>query len=100
MVRELVEHNHLPDYLVSFDDDFVVFKNRATAAATLPEDQYPKILPETFNDARIVAPGYDVHRLHTEWREFWVDTGKPFLADPDKAFVGFCKSRAKFAPLG
>ena len=98
MVRELVKHDHLPEYCVSLEGDFVVFQNRAVLAAALPEDKYPRILPETFNDARIVAPGHDVHYLHQEWREFWVDTGMPFLVDPDKAFVAFCRTRAKRSP--
>ena len=38
--------------------------------------------------------------LEQEWREMWVDTGMPFLHSPDKAFIAFCKSRAKRRPLG
>lgn len=99
MVRELVEHDHLPDYSVSLDGDIVVFRNRASMTPKLPESRYPQLSPETFNDARIVAPGYDVYALEREWREFWVDTGMPVLHSADKAFVAFCKSRAKRQPL-
>jgi len=49
--------------------------------------------PETYNDARIVAPGYDVYHLEEQWRAFWVESGKPELKNPDAAFIGFCKSR-------
>jgi hypothetical protein len=48
--------------------------------------------------ARIVAPGYDVYYLEQEWRNFWVESGKPELKNPDAAFIGFCKSRYKRQP--
>ena len=63
MVRELVEHDHLPDYSVSLDGDFVVFLNRSAMAEKIPESAFPQLQAETFNDARTVAPGYDVYRL-------------------------------------
>lgn len=98
MLRELVERDHLPDYSVSLNEEIVVFANRATMTPKVPESAFPKINPETFNDARIVAPGYDVYFLEQEWRNFWVDSGMPPLHHPDKAFVAFCKSRAKRNP--
>jgi hypothetical protein len=54
---------------------------------------FPLLDAETYHDARTVAPGYDIHRLETEWRTFWVESGKPELKNPDGAFIGFCKSR-------
>ena len=98
MVRELVEHDHLPDYSVSLDGDSVVFANRSALTEQVSESQFPQLNAETYNDARIVAPGYDVYYLEQEWRSFWVDSGMPPLYDPDKAFVAFCKSRAKRKP--
>jgi plasmid replication initiation protein len=98
MVRDLVENDHLPDYSVSIDGTAVVFTNRATMTEKVPESVFPPLNPETFNDARIVAPGYDVYFLEQEWRNFWVDSGMPLLHQPDKAFVAFCKSRAKRNP--
>lgn len=100
MVRELVEHDHLPDYRIALDGEMVVFANR-NATTEKPEDAvFPRLNPETYNDAKIVAPGYDVYFLEREWKDFWVDSGMPFLHHPDKAFVAFCKSRAKRAPKG
>ena len=31
--------------------------------------------------------------LEEQWREFWVDSGKPELKNADAAFIGFCKRR-------
>ena len=99
MVRELVENDHLPDYSVSLDGTMVLFKNRSLMTERTDESEYPVLMTETYNDARIVAPGYDVYALEQQWREFWVDTGKPILHDPDKAFIAFCRSRAKRHPM-
>ena len=94
--------NHLPDYAVTMEGDKVRFLNRNTMPKPLPEAEktlFPNFDPETYNDARIVAPGYDVYYLEQEWRAFWVDSGKPELKNPDAAFIGFCKSRHKRQPL-
>src|SRR5271166_6263457 len=40
---------------------------------------HPTLDPETYHDARTVAPGYDVYYLEQEWRNFWVESGKPEL---------------------
>jgi plasmid replication initiation protein len=99
MVRELAEQDHLPDYSVRLEGDLVVFENRNARAVEEPDILYPKLDPETYNDARIVAPGYDVYYLEQEWREMWVSTGRPFLHHPDKAFIAFCKLRARRKPM-
>ena len=99
---EDAEHGHMPDYAVSLEDDMVRFVNRNTMRALPSSDRtvFPVLNPETYNDARIVAPGYDVYYLEEQWREFWVDSGKPELKSADAAFIGFCKRRHERAPVG
>lgn len=90
MIRHLVQHDHLPDYHVTLEDEMVVFTNRGTmttASPALLEVQIPPLDPETYHDARSVAPGWDVRTLEREWRE-WV-TEAPH--NPDAAFIGFCR---------
>lgn len=90
MIRQLVEHDHLPDYHVSFDDDddMVVFTNRGTMApALLPDSHVPSLRPETYELAREAAPGWDVRHLEVEWRDWIVEAPR----DADAAFVGFCR---------
>lgn len=98
MVTELVTRDHLPDYSVKLEGSLVVFQNRASQAEKISEDRYPLLAPETYNDAKIVAPGHDVYFLEQEWRDMWVATGMPMLHDANKAFVAFCKMRAKRHP--
>jgi hypothetical protein len=99
--KEDAQHNHIPDYALSFDGSTVRFLNRHTMKA-LPAPEtflYPTLDPETYNDARTVAPGYDVYHLEEQWREFWVESGRPELKSPDAAFIGFCKRRHERAPM-
>jgi plasmid replication initiation protein len=98
---ENAKHDHMPDYSVRLDGNNVRFTNRKTMKA-LPSPEttlFPTLDLETYNDARIVAPGYDVYYLEQEWRNFWVESGKPELKNPDAAFIGFCKSRNNKNPM-
>jgi plasmid replication initiation protein len=100
-IKALAKGNHLPDYSVSLEgDDFVTFTNRHSMKA-LPSPssgEFPKLDAETYHDARMVAPGYDIHYLEREWHSWWYESGQPLLHDPDKAFISFCKSRYSRKP--
>jgi plasmid replication initiation protein len=95
-IKQLAKGDHLPDYCVSVDnEDFVTFQNRNSIKAIpapSPTD-FPKLDAETYHDAKVVAPGYDVYFLEQEWRRFWYESGQPELKNPDSAFIGFCRSR-------
>lgn len=91
-LRHLVEHDHLPDYYVRFDDetDKVTFTNRGALLAEPMKASdlvIPALSADTYHKARVVAPGWDVYNLEQEWRD-WV-TEMPRNADA--AFIGFCK---------
>jgi plasmid replication initiation protein len=97
MIRELVQHDHLPDYRVLLEDDQVVFRNRLSYQPK-PRLDFPLLSPEDYHDAKQVAPSYDVYFLEQEWRNWWLDSGMPSLGNPGRAFVGFCKSRYQRKP--
>lgn len=97
MVKELVQHDHLPDYRVALEEEMVVFRNRMSWQPKT-ETRYPVLDAEAYHDAKLVAPGYDVYYLEQEWRSWWVESGMPELGFPGKAFVGFCKSRYQRRP--
>jgi plasmid replication initiation protein len=105
MLKNIAEHDHLPDYRVSFDEttDQITFHNRESwwENTPLPSDgeTLPLLPAEAYDAGRAAAPGYDVHSLESEWREWWASSGKPRLDNPAAAFVGFCRSRHKRAPI-
>src|SRR6202167_2486769 len=104
-VKHIAEHNHLPDYQLAFDEqsDMVLFTNRdgKWVERLLPSDgeTLPPLPSEAYEEGRAAAPGYDIHGLESEWREWWASSGKPKLDNPAAAFVGFCRSRQKRAPI-
>lgn len=91
IVEEDMAHNHMPDYSVRMDgNDMIVFRNRGTIAkVTVPErvDVMGSPSSDAYEEARLVAPGWDIHYLEREWRD-WI-TEPP--RDVDAAFVGFCR---------
>lgn len=90
IIHEDERHNHMPDYAVRLEaEDMVVFRSRksvpGTHAATL--GTAPPLDAETYHDARTVAPGWDVHFLEQQWREWMTEPPR----NADAAFIGFCK---------
>jgi hypothetical protein len=105
MLKHIVKHDHLPDYRVTFDEagDLVTFYNRESwwENTPLPSDSetLPPLPTAAYEEARAAAPGYDVHWLESQWREWWVNSGKKKIDNPAAAFVGFCHHRHKTAPM-
>ena len=95
--KEDTVHQHFPDYALTLEDDRVRYVNRETMPDGGGEgvQGFPVFDPETYHDARLVAPGWDIHALEDAWRSWWVDSGRPPLASPEKAFIGFCAKWAQ-----
>lgn len=94
MIRHLAEHDHLPDYSVSFDPeaDTVTFQNRNSMIAALPYSFWEGLLDsDAYHDARIAAPGWDVYHLEREWRR-WLGENEIKPKCPARHFVSFCRS--------
>lgn len=94
MIRHLAEHDHLPDYSVSFnaETDVVTFTNRGSMSAALPSSSWSGPLdPEVYHEAREAAPSWDVHYLEAEWRN-WCGREEIAPKAPERHFLRFCKS--------
>lgn len=73
----------------------------APAPPVYPE---PKVSPITalilptsaYEEAKKVAPGWDIYELERQWREW--RNGKIFPTNPAGSFVGFCKNKARQQP--
>jgi hypothetical protein len=104
-LKEIALHDHLPDYRLVFDEeaDMVIFFNRdgKWVERPLPSDgeSLPPLPDEAYEEGRNAAPGYDIHALENDWRDFWESSGRPKIDNPASAFVGFCRSRHKRAPI-
>jgi plasmid replication initiation protein len=91
IVEEDKQHQHIPDYSVDLETgDMVVFRNRGTVPTSqdlAPCVKVGPLLPETYHDARLEAPGWDIYHLEREWRDWITELPR----DPDAAFIGFCR---------
>lgn len=84
------EHNHMPDYSFEFDGGVFTVRPKPefteVYAAPAPHPT-PSLRPETFEQARLTAPGWDIYALEREWKEWTTEPPR----NPDAAFIGFCR---------
>lgn len=93
IVHQDEEFGHMPDYAVRMENDMITFTNRRTQDTPPPSPDVKAIRldPETYHDARTIARGWDVYHLEGEWRNWMAEGGLDAPANPDKAFLGFCR---------
>ena len=94
IVEEDQAHQHIPDYSLRIDGEKVVFTNRRTMPSLLVEDGISPLDAEVFHDARTCAPGWDVHYLEREWRQ-WCAREEITPKRPESHFLTFCRSWAE-----
>lgn len=94
IISECEKHHHIPDYDMSFDGetDMVVFTNcRKDRPHQKRSTSHIVLSPQAYEQAREAAPSWDIYRLEDEWRLWMANSDKP-LRNPDRAFVGFCRT--------
>jgi len=91
------EHNHMPDYTFELDGDNVqVRPKKVTLQSAQPLPLTSLCLaPDTHDEARRLAPGWDMHALEQDWRSWVLDT-RISVKDPNKHFLAFCKKRGPY----
>ncbi len=94
-IREIVTDNHLPDYEITLsDDDNVTFINRTKKhIATIRQNGFILLKPETYESAKLAAPGWDIHALEQQWRDWILKKKKEPPKRPDSAFIAFCRKK-------
>lgn len=97
IVKQDEAHNHMPDYSVRLDDNMLVFVNRhaekgseSPSAVAAPSGAI-RLSSGVHQEARRAAPGWDVYALEQQWLDWMADGGLDAPANPDKAFLGFCR---------
>ncbi|WP_299615950.1 replication initiator protein A [uncultured Tateyamaria sp.] len=94
-VRRMMQDDLLPDYTLSeLPGDLVLVSREAQVLAV---GEGPVLGTEVLEAARALAPGADVYALEAAWQGFWIDSGRPRLSDPDRAFLGWVKAQAGVA---
>lgn len=91
-VRRMINDAPLPGYEMEEEAGDVI---RFSRPVVVDADTAPRFGADVLERARSLAPGLDVYALEAEWRSFWVQSGKPRLGAPDKAFLGWLQGRVK-----
>lgn len=92
-LRRMILDGNLPDYeMAEADGDVMQFERRGMLVD--PGQGAPILQGDTLDKARALAPGADVYALEAEWRSWWVETGRQKLTAPDRAFLGWVRTRA------
>jgi hypothetical protein len=55
-----------------------------------------RLKPDTYEKARACAPGWDIYVLEAEWKAWGAQQKRWPPANPDGAFIGFCKKRGHY----
>ncbi len=94
IIDDDAQHDHMPDYLFQIEDDNVLVRPKRDIMQTaLPLGiSSLRLAADTHEDARRLAPGWDMHHLENEWRSWVLEKGIS-VKDPDKHFLSFCKKR-------
>jgi hypothetical protein len=90
IVEQDTAYAHMPDYAVTLVSDMVVFRNRGTLPCALSHSA-STLMPDTYHEARMAAPSWDVRHLESQWRN-WCATEKIEPKRPDAHFLKFCRS--------
>ncbi len=90
-LRRMIKDAQLPGYEMMEEPGDVM---RFARPQVLDTEAAPRFGADVLEEAKRLAPGFDVYALEAEWRGFWVTSGKPRLGAPDKAFLGWVKGRA------
>lgn len=97
IIDDDAEHDHMPDYLFQIEEDNVLVRPKRDILQTalpLPISSL-RLGPDTHEEARRFAPGWDMHTLEDEWRSWVLEKGIQ-VKDPDKHFLSFCKKRGPY----
>ncbi|WP_299929910.1 replication initiator protein A [uncultured Pelagimonas sp.] len=93
MMRDMIAADHLPGYQIEEQPgDLMRFTPRDVVVEP-GQEAGPILSTRTMEQARDLAPGWDVYGLEAEWRSYWHRSGRPALRSPGAAFLGFIKVR-------
>lgn len=101
MIKSIIDDNakfdHIPDYTFELENDVVTMKPRPEFLERY--DNRPKepnlidkirLKPQTYDNAKNLAGGWDVYFLEDEWRSMLSQKGD-MPERPDGSFIGFVK---------
>ena len=91
MIRDMIAADHLPDYEMTEEPgDIIRFSRRGQVIEAADR---PILSPDILEQARALAPGWDVYALEADWLAYWAASGRPVFKNAGKAFLGYVTRR-------
>ncbi len=88
-------HDHMPGYSFALDGDMVEMRPKYVRPPPRLPSRLAPLHEHVYEEAKHVAPGWDVYNLEHEWRE-WVERKQITPRSPAAHFVAFCKRRGRY----
>lgn len=88
-------HNHMPGYGFVLEDHMVEIRPKEVAEPTALPLPHLQLRGDTYDQARLLATGWDVYALESEWRD-WIAKKNIKPGHPDAHFLAFCKRRGRY----
>ncbi len=95
IIEDDLLHGHIPGYAFALVDDMVEITPKPQYDTPALPGLFIRLKDETYQLCREYAPGWDVHALEAEWRD-WVAKKDIRAISPDAHFLAFCKRRGKY----
>ena len=94
IIEDDAQHNHMPGYSFHLDGDMVEMRRKNTDKRPPLPCPTLQLKPTIYEQARALAPGWDIHAIEAEWRN-WIDNKAIKPERVDAHFLAFCKRRGK-----
>jgi hypothetical protein len=95
IIADDATHGHMPGYSISLQGDMVEMSPKAGNEPQALSMPFLHLAETTHEQGRAHAPGWDIHGLEAEWRE-WLAKKSINPRNPDAHFLSFCKRRGKY----
>jgi len=97
IIDDDMQHDHMPDYAFSIDgENMAVRSKKKSIQTTLPLPVAALMVKsDTIEEARLLAPGWDMRSLEDDWRSWVIEKGIA-VKDADAHFLSFCRKRGAY----
>ena len=93
IIAQDIAHDHIPDYTLRIEGSQAIFYSRGSVPVPVEEIFEGPLELGAYDDARDLAPGWDVRHLETEWRR-WCGKEEIEPKHPTRHYLKFCESWA------
>lgn len=88
-------HDHMPGYAFTLDGNMVESRVKPSGKPLPFRIPGTHLQTETYELGRQYAPGWDIHALESDWRN-WLANKSILPRKPDAHFLAFCKRRGRY----